>query len=116
MAAHRARPGALRAVTGKRYDWAQLVQMGAVQRLVVTPEQVGLPRDPEPFIELWFGDLNHPDLGRSLLGDNGYDSLRSRSRTPRRLLHDPHRGCRILQGLGLCARRHLRPRAGQAGR
>ncbi len=66
------------AVTGKRYDWAQLVQMGAVQRLVVTPEQVGLPRGPEPFIELWFGDLNHPDLGRSLLGDNGYDSLRSR--------------------------------------
>jgi len=66
------------AVTGKRYDWAQLMQMGAVQRLVVTPEQVGLPRGPEPFIELWFGDLNHPDLGRSLLGDNGYDSLRSR--------------------------------------
>lgn len=30
------------AVTGKRYDWAQLMQMGAVQRLVVTPEQVGL--------------------------------------------------------------------------
>jgi hypothetical protein len=38
----------------------------------VTPEQVGLPRDPEPFIELWFGDLNHPDLGKSLLGDNGW--------------------------------------------
>ncbi|MCC6219493.1 MAG: FMN-binding protein, partial [Aquabacterium sp.] len=34
------------AVTGKRYDWAQLMQMGAVQRLVVTPEQVGLPRGP----------------------------------------------------------------------
>jgi NosR/NirI family nitrous oxide reductase transcriptional regulator len=37
---------------------------GAVQRLLVKPEQVGLERDPEPFIELWFGDLNHPDLGQ----------------------------------------------------
>ena len=63
---------------GQRYDWAQLVQMGAVQQLLVKPEQVGLERSPEPFIELWFGDLNHPDVGRSLLGNNGYDSLRSR--------------------------------------
>ncbi|MFO1265104.1 MAG: 4Fe-4S binding protein [Rhodoferax sp.] len=62
----------------QRYEWAQLVQMGAVQQLLVKPEQVGLERGPEPFIELWFGDLNHPDVGRSLLGDNGYDSLRSR--------------------------------------
>jgi len=64
--------------SGQRYDWAQLVQMGAVQRLLVKPEQVGMPRGPEPFIELWFGDLNHPDLGRSLLGERGYDNLHSR--------------------------------------
>ena len=63
---------------GQQYDWAQLVQMGLVQRLLVKPEQVGLDRGPEPFIELWFGDLNHPDLGRSLLGERGYDNLRSR--------------------------------------
>ncbi|WP_288012654.1 NosR/NirI family protein [Diaphorobacter sp.] len=64
--------------SGQRYDWAQLVQMGVVQRLLVKPEQVGLPRGPEPFIELWFGDLNHPDLGRSLLGERGYENLHSR--------------------------------------
>ena len=64
--------------SGQRYDWAQLVQMGLVQRLLVKTEQVGLDRSPEPFIELWFGDLNHPDVGRSLLGSNGFDSLRSR--------------------------------------
>ena len=63
---------------GQRYDWAQLVQMGAVQQLRVQPEQVGLERGPEPFIELWFGDLNHPDVGRSLLGAQGFDNLRSR--------------------------------------
>lgn len=66
------------AATGHNYNWAQLVQMGAVQQLLVKPEQVGLPRGPEPFIELWFGDLNHPDLGRSLLGKNGFENLRSR--------------------------------------
>ncbi len=61
--------------TGKRYGWAELVKLGVVQRLQVRPEQVGLPRGPEPFIELWFGDLNQPDVGRSLLGDAGYDRL-----------------------------------------
>ncbi len=66
------------AATGQTYDWAQLVQMGAVQRLLVKPEQVGLPRSAEPFIELWFGDLNQPDIGRSLLGKGGYESLRAR--------------------------------------
>ncbi len=60
---------------GQQYDWAQLVKMGAVQQLRVVPEQVGLPRGPEPFIELWFGDLNHPDIGRSLLGKNSYERL-----------------------------------------
>lgn len=64
--------------SGQTYDWAQLAQMGAVQRLRVLPEQVGLPRGPEPFIELWFGDLNQPDIGRSLLGAGGWDNLRSR--------------------------------------
>ena len=62
----------------QRYDWAQLVQMGAVQRLTVRPEQVGLPRGSEPFIDLWFGDLNHPGIGSSLLGKNGFESLRER--------------------------------------
>ncbi|WP_326534752.1 4Fe-4S binding protein [Pseudorhodoferax sp.] len=57
------------------YTWAELVKMGAVQPLRVRPQQVGLPPAPEPFIELWFGDLNHPDIGRSLLGRSGYDKL-----------------------------------------
>jgi NosR/NirI family nitrous oxide reductase transcriptional regulator len=63
--------------TGRTLDWAALEKAGAVQRLVVTPEQVGLPRASEPFIELWFGALNAPDVGRSLLGKSGWDSLMS---------------------------------------
>lgn len=66
------------AVSGAHWSWAELVDKGLVQRLLVRPEQVGLPRGPEPFIEMWFGDLNHPDVGTSILGKNGFESLRSR--------------------------------------
>ena len=58
--------------------WAELVEQGRVQRLRVMPEQLGLPRSGTPAIELWFGDLNHPDLGRSLLGEAGWRQLRER--------------------------------------
>jgi NosR/NirI family nitrous oxide reductase transcriptional regulator len=58
-------------------SWDDLVKQGSVKRLRVMPEQLGLPRAAEPFIELWFGDLNHPDLGRSLLGELGWRNLRA---------------------------------------
>ncbi|WP_298008753.1 NosR/NirI family protein [uncultured Aquabacterium sp.] len=70
------RPAARFNTTGQRWSWPELVKMGAVQRLLVKPEQVGLARGNEPFIELWFGDLNQPDLGTSLLGQDGWASLR----------------------------------------
>lgn len=60
----------------QRLSWEQLVKLGAVQRLRVSTEQVGLARNPEPFIELWFGDLNHPDIGKSLMGENSWNNLR----------------------------------------
>ena len=63
------------AVTGKRLSWDQLVKQGSVQRLLVKPEQVGLEKNAVPFIELWFGDLNHPDVGMSLLGENSFNNL-----------------------------------------
>jgi NosR/NirI family nitrous oxide reductase transcriptional regulator len=66
------------AVRGERPDWAQLVKEGAVERLRVLPAQVGLPHAGEPFIELWFGSLDHPDIGRSLLGDTVWEGLRAR--------------------------------------
>ena len=62
--------------TGQRLTWDELVKQGAVQRLRVMPEQLGLERDPDPFIELWFGDLNHPDIGKSVLGENSWNNLR----------------------------------------
>ncbi len=69
------RPQAKFVATGRTSDWPTLVKEGAVQRLVVQPEQVGLDRSATPFIELWFGYLNQPDIGRSLLGEAGWTSL-----------------------------------------
>nr|WP_246480246.1 4Fe-4S binding protein [Inhella gelatinilytica] len=65
-------------LAGKLPRWADLVAEGAVQRLTVTPQQVGLPPGPEPFIELWFGNLDHPEIGQALLGKTNWESLRSR--------------------------------------
>ena len=64
--------------TGKPLSWDALVKQGSVQRLLVKTEQVGLDPAAEPFIELWFGDLNHPDLGRTVLGELGFNNLRER--------------------------------------
>lgn len=69
------RPQAKFIRTGQTADWATLVKEGSVQRLVVQPEQVGLDRSGTPFIELWFGYLNQPDIGRSLLGEAGWNGL-----------------------------------------
>ncbi|MBB5203384.1 NosR/NirI family nitrous oxide reductase transcriptional regulator [Inhella inkyongensis] len=65
-------------LAGRLPSWSELVSEGAVQRLVVTPQQVGLPPGPEPFIELWFGSLDHPEIGQALLGRTNWESLRSR--------------------------------------
>lgn len=56
--------------------WKDMVAQGLVQRLRIEAKQVGLEASPEPFIELWFGDLNHPDVGRAVLGERGWQNLR----------------------------------------
>ncbi|MFC4527153.1 4Fe-4S binding protein [Dyella halodurans] len=56
-------------------DWSGLVAEGNVGHLKVTPEQVGEARSDQPFIELWFGYLNAPAVGKSVLGEDGYRRL-----------------------------------------
>lgn len=56
--------------------WNELVARGAVGHLRVMPEQLGQDRSPDPFIELWFGGLNHPDIGKSILGATGWENLK----------------------------------------
>jgi NosR/NirI family transcriptional regulator, nitrous oxide reductase regulator len=63
-------------VTGQPLNWDELVGLGAVQHLRVMPEQLGQDRSAEPFIELWFGDLSQPDIGKSVLGATSWENLK----------------------------------------
>ena len=71
------RPAKFHAMDG-RSDWAALVREGSVQRLRVDAAEVGMPRSTRPYIDIHFGYLNTPAVGRSLLGDSGYASLMAR--------------------------------------
>lgn len=64
--------------TGATPDWNALVADGSVQHLVVRPAEVGLENNGTPFIELWYGYLNQPDIGRAILGKSGYEGLMAR--------------------------------------
>jgi NosR/NirI family nitrous oxide reductase transcriptional regulator len=56
-------------------DWRGLLVAGAVHRLLVKPGELGLPAASAPYIELYFGYLNAPQIGRSVLGEAGYQRL-----------------------------------------
>ncbi len=71
----RDRPQARFSAAEGTMDWTTLVAEGSVQRLMVTPEQVGMPADAEPYMDLHFGYLNAPVVGRSILGADGYQRL-----------------------------------------
>ena len=58
--------------------WAQLVEDGSVQNLVVKAEEVGLKSDGRPYMDLWFGYLNQPTVGQAVLGKDGYAGLMGR--------------------------------------
>ncbi len=72
------RPQAVYRQTDARLDWNALVEEGSVQRLKVEATEVGMPRAEHPYIDMYFGYLNAPAVGRSILGDAGYASLMSR--------------------------------------
>ncbi len=59
-------------------DWPALLKEGSIQRLTVEPATVGLRSTGRPYIDLYFGYLNAPDIGRSVLGEIGYENLMSR--------------------------------------
>ncbi|HSJ79817.1 MAG TPA: 4Fe-4S binding protein, partial [Thiobacillus sp.] len=64
-------------VAGK-LDWQTMLKEGSVQRLRVTAKEVGMAESGQPYIDLYFGYLNAPAVGRSVLGDTGYASLMAR--------------------------------------
>lgn len=58
-------------------DWKSLVDEGSVQHLTVRPSELGLASTGEPYIDMYFGYLNAPAVGRSILGEIGWQRLMS---------------------------------------
>jgi NosR/NirI family nitrous oxide reductase transcriptional regulator len=56
-------------------DWDALVAEGGVQRLTISSADVGRPPSSQPYIDLWFGELNSPGVGKAVLGEANYARL-----------------------------------------
>ena len=72
------RPQAVYTSVTERFDWATLLEEGSVRRLLINPAEVGFAPTGQPYIDIHFGYLNNPAVGRSVLGEAGYASLMSR--------------------------------------
>lgn len=72
------RPQATLLDLDEKLDWAQLLKEGSIRRFTVKTAEVGLPPSPDPYIDMYFGYLNTPSVGRAILGDTAYNSLMSR--------------------------------------
>lgn len=60
--------------TGNR-NWNELLEEGSIQRLTVSTADVGSDGNGQPYLDAYFGYLNAPDVGRSILGDRVYERL-----------------------------------------
>lgn len=73
------RPQAVFADIADRLGWDEMVGEGSIERLTVSPSDVGAEGDGN-FLDMYFGYLNAPAIGRSVLGEKGYNRLMSRLR------------------------------------
>lgn len=68
------RPPARYSAVNERLSWDQMLAEGSVVRMQVAPSDVGLKGDG-PYIDMYFGHLNAPTVGISLLGEPVYRRL-----------------------------------------
>ena len=69
------RPAARFTAVNERLNWAQLVKEGSVRHLLVPASAVGANDQNGPYMDLYFGYLNVPGIGTSLLGEHAYRRL-----------------------------------------
>lgn len=69
------RPQAKFTPIAEQHTWDTLLTEGSIQRLTVLPADVGSGNTGQPYIDLYFGYLNAPVIGRSILGERNYAGL-----------------------------------------
>lgn len=59
----------------EQLSWDALAKEGSIGHLVVAAEDVGADPAKGPYMDLYFGYLNAPTVGTSVLGEHGYKRL-----------------------------------------
>lgn len=59
----------------EKLSWEALLKEGSVQRLRVMPKDLDLGEGKRPYIDMYFGYLNAPNIGRNVLGERNYERL-----------------------------------------
>jgi len=80
------------------WSFRRMVEEGALGRLTVTPEQMGTRSSDEPFVDLFFGIADAPQIGRSLIGTHEYDYVMSQLAEGEHLLVVLGRGSSSFKG------------------
>lgn len=57
-------------------SWDEMLKEGSIQRLRISAAEVG-GEEGSDYLDIYFGDLDAPALGRSVLGEQGFSSLTS---------------------------------------
>jgi NosR/NirI family nitrous oxide reductase transcriptional regulator len=70
-----ARPPARFTTVNERLNWTQLVEQGSVGHLLVPASKMEADAANGPYMDLYFGDLDVPSIGISLLGEHAYRRL-----------------------------------------
>lgn len=70
------RPQAKFTAIANKQSWEEMVKEGVVQRLTVSRQDVGVEGEG-PYIDMYFGYLNAPVVGKNVLGEVGYNRLMS---------------------------------------
>ncbi|MDP1596035.1 MAG: 4Fe-4S binding protein [Methylotenera sp.] len=69
------RPQAKFMSNSEQHTWNELLAENSIQHLIVSQRDVGLDNTKQPYIDLYFGYLNAPAIGQSILGERNYKSL-----------------------------------------
>lgn len=80
--------------------WRTLVETGAVQHLSIHAADVGERDEGGPYLDLYFGYLNAPAIGKSVLGDYDYAQLMSRLKAGEHALFVVANGSESFKGSG----------------
>lgn len=73
-----AKPAARFTPQNQALSWQSLVDEGSIQHLLIQPDELGLEDQGDkrqPYMDLYFGYLNAPAVGRSILGDASWQRL-----------------------------------------